>query len=135
MKKLLILLTFLPCFVVAQDTIKLPISVAKQIAVDLSECDSLVDILISVDNELTVTKEVVREKDNLLASANSNVLNLTKQVQVERDQKDYYKTLYATKKNDYEELSKHHRRHKALRNFIDITVGAAAAIVIYILAK
>lgn len=135
MKKLLFIALLLPCFASAQDTIKMPLSVAKQIAVELTECDSITDILLSIDAELTLTKEIVNQKDSLLTNANANVVNLTKQVNTEREQKESYQTLYAAKKTDYEALSEHHRRHKALRNFLDITVGAAAAIVIYLLAK
>lgn len=138
MRKLLILMLLVPCVAAAQtgtDTIKLPVRVAKEIAVELNQCDSIIDMLISIDAELAYTQQVSRQKDTLLANAYSNLMNASRQINNEREQKTAYKTAYADVKKSYDGLQVKYKKHKALRNFIDILAGAAAAIVIYVLAK
>ena len=149
MKKLLIILALtLPLLTKAQripvvdsvgnviyyieDTIKIPLSVAKQIAIDLSTCDSTREILNYVEQELDLTKQVLTYKDSLLTRATINVINLSKQLGNEQGQKDSYKLLYTNTKSDYESLAIKYRKHKALRNFVDIVVFLGAATIMYL---
>jgi hypothetical protein len=64
---LIILISLLPVLAKAQDTIKIPYSVAKQIAKDLVSCDSTKAILELTKEQLTLTENKVTLKDSIIA--------------------------------------------------------------------
>ena len=68
MKYVLTLLFCLPLFVKAQDTIKIPTPVARQIAKDLTTCDSLKDVHTLIVDQLKLTEDKVVLKDSIIDS-------------------------------------------------------------------
>ena len=68
MKYILTLLLCLPLLVKSQDTIKIPVPVARQIAKDLSICDSLKDVHALTVEQLTLTEDKVVLKDSIIGS-------------------------------------------------------------------
>jgi hypothetical protein len=64
---LIILISLLPVLAKAQDTIKLPFSVAKQVAKDLISGDSAKAILELTKEQLTLTENKVTLKDSIIA--------------------------------------------------------------------
>jgi len=69
MKQLIILIAFLlPVAIQAQDTIKIPAPVAKQIVLDLISGDSAKAELGLVQQQLTLTNKVVVLKDSIISS-------------------------------------------------------------------
>lgn len=134
------LLILLSGMVVAQtspssDTIKIPVAVAKQIAIDLTSYDSTKTVLNITQSELDLTKDQLAYKDSLLNNAVNNVAGLSNQLTNQQQQSDAYKQLYTVKKDDFNAVNDKLRKHKALRNFIDITGVVVLAIVAYIIAK
>jgi hypothetical protein len=69
MKKLLIILAFiLPVTTKSQDTIKIPILIAKSIAKELVVCDSTKAILDLTKQELSLTQNKVVIKDSIISN-------------------------------------------------------------------
>ena len=117
------------------DTIKLPFAVAKQIAIELVKYDSTKSLLSITQVELELSRELLVYKDSMLTNATINIVGLSRQLANQQQQTEAYKQLYTTKKEDYNTLSDKFRKHKALRNFIDITAFVAVGFVIYLIAK
>ena len=63
---LIILISLLPILAKAQDTIKIPTPVAKQIAKELVSCDSAKAILELTKEQLTLTENKVSLKDSII---------------------------------------------------------------------
>lgn len=68
MKYVLTLLLCLPMFIKAQDTIKIPTPVARQIAKDLTVCDSAKAVLDLTSKQLVLTEDKVVLKDSIISS-------------------------------------------------------------------
>ena len=139
MKNILILLTVLISITTkaqtATDTIRIPVTVAKQIAVDLTKCDSIKDIANLTQTELDLTKEQLLYRDSLLVNAATYIVTLGNQLINQQQQSDNYKQLYLQNKDDLNTVSTKFKKHKALRNFIDITGLLITGFVVYIIAK
>jgi hypothetical protein len=69
MKQLLIILAFiLPLVAKSQDTIKIPVPAARQIAKDLATCDSIKAVHELTKEQLILTKDKVILKDSIISS-------------------------------------------------------------------
>jgi len=69
MKQLLIILAFiLPLVAKSQDTIKIPVPAARQIAKDLATCDSIKAVHELTKEQLILTKDKVILKDNIISN-------------------------------------------------------------------
>jgi len=69
MKQLLIILAFiLPIIAKSQDTIKIPVPAARQIAKDLAICDSIKAVHELTKEQLILTKDKVILKDSIISS-------------------------------------------------------------------
>ena len=66
--KYLFILLFLPLFGKAQDTVKIPTPIAKQIAKELVSCDSLKAIHELTVEQLTLTESKVVLKDSIISN-------------------------------------------------------------------
>ena len=66
--KYLFILLFLPLFGKAQDTVKIPTPIAKQIAKELVSCDSLKAIHELTVKQLTLTESKVVLKDSIISN-------------------------------------------------------------------
>ena len=66
--KYLFILLFLPLFGKAQDTVKIPTPIAKQIAKELVSCDSLKAIHELTVEQLTLTENKVTLKDSIISN-------------------------------------------------------------------
>ena len=66
--KYLFILLFLPLFGKAQDTVKIPTPVAKQIARELVGCDSTKAVLELTKEQLTLTENKVVLKDSIISN-------------------------------------------------------------------
>ena len=66
--KYLFILLFLPLFGKAQDTVKIPTPIAKQIAKELVGCDSLKAIHELTKEQLTLTEQKVVLKDSIISN-------------------------------------------------------------------
>lgn len=117
------------------DTIKLPFAVAKQIAIELVKYDSTKSLLSITQVELELSRELLVYKDSMLTNATINIVGLSRQLANQQQQTEAYKQLYTTKKEDHNTLSDKFRKHKALRNFIDITAFIVVGFVMYLIAK
>ena len=67
MKQLFIRLLFVSTLTKAQDTIKIPTSIAKQIAKELIGCDSVKAVHELTKEQLTLTEQKVTLKDNIIS--------------------------------------------------------------------
>lgn len=139
MKKILLLVAVLISVTaraqINNDTVKIPFAVAKQIAIDLTSYDSTKSVLGVTQAELDLTKEQLVYKDSLLTNAVNNVAGLSKQLTNQQQQSDSYKQLYTQKKDDFEAVNTKLRKHRAFRNFMDVTLILGAGILMYIIAK
>ena len=139
MKKIILLLSVLACTAAkaqsSNDTIKIPLAVAKQIAIELVSCDSTKSVLDVTQAELSLVREQSGYKDILLTNAASSLTRLNNQLANQQQQTETYKELYTNKKEDYETLSTDFKNHKTLRNYIDIVASIGVAIIIYLIAK
>jgi len=68
MKYVLTLLLCLPMLIKAQDTIKIPTPIARQIAKDLTVCDSAKAVLDLTSKQLVLTEDKVVLKDSIISS-------------------------------------------------------------------
>ena len=68
MKQLLIILLFISTLTKAQDTIKIPTPVAKQIAKELVGCDSVKAVHDLIKDQLKLTEYKVTLKDSIISN-------------------------------------------------------------------
>ena len=110
----------------AQDeTICMPTKVAKLIAIDLTNCDSLREMYNLTIEEITLMEEQSKYKDSALNSAKVDITNLTKQVANEHDQKLNYVIWYNRLKEDNDKLIIKNRHRKTRRTILDILLMLA----------
>jgi hypothetical protein len=75
MKQLLIILVFiLPIVAKSQDTIKIPVPAARQIAKDLVTCDSIKAVHELTKEQLILTKDKVVLKDSIISLTQEKVV-------------------------------------------------------------
>lgn len=65
-KLLVILFAFVPAIVKSQDTVKIPVPIARQIVKDLTICDSAKSILELTTKQLILTEDKVVLKDSII---------------------------------------------------------------------
>lgn len=117
-----------------QDTIKIPVRVAKQIVKDLVTCDSNKAILDVTKEELVLTRTKVELKDSLLANAGSRIFNLQYQLTNQEAISNNYNKLFENTKQQYRDLAKDYKRYKAKSRFVKVvgTIGFGALLYLYI---
>lgn len=120
MKKLFVILYFLPIFASAQDTIKIPTRVAKQIVTELAECDSVKGELDFTQKELTLTKTTLATKNLLLTDAGLRITNYTDQLKAQKELTSSYRMLHDDLKIQYTSLLIDTKKRKVTRTWIDI---------------
>ena len=126
MKYVLALLLCLPLLVKSQDTIKVPIPAARQIAKDLTICDSVKAVHEFTVKQLTLTEDKVVLKDSIIKSYKQKcrmydtmLVNSEKKFQVQ--------------KRWTEDLHKENKGLKARLLYTKITMGAGIAFLGYLL--
>lgn len=106
------------------NSVCMPVEVARQVAADLITGDSAKAILSLTEKELDLSKEKLNYKDSLILTAKLKELNLNEQLRNEKLQKDGYKSLYDNAVAQYNALSKDYRRYKTKKKFTDILFTA-----------
>lgn len=117
-----------------QDTIKIPVGVAKQIVKDLVTCDSNKAILDVTKEELVLTRTKVELKDSLLANAGSRIFNLQHQLTNQEAISNNYNKLFEDTKQQYKNLAKEYKQYKVKSRFVKVvgTIGFGALLYLYI---
>jgi hypothetical protein len=129
MKQLLtILLLILAASSKAQDTIKIPVPAARQIAKDLTIYDSLKSIHTLVTKELTLTQDKVILKDSIISTF--------------KDKCMMYDTMLVNEKKKFEvqgkwvkDLRKENKSLKAKLLYTKISMGAIIGFLVCLLVK
>lgn len=112
----------------AEDTIKLPFSVAKKVARELVSCDSAKAILELTKEQLTFTENKVILKDSIIAN-HIKKEDVYKQVITNQDQKFQLQGQWVS------ELRSQNRKLKAKLTFMQIATTAFVAILTYIYVR
>lgn len=126
MKQLIILLSVIlfsfssKAQVSTDNSVCMPVEVAKQVAADLIVGDSAKAMLALTEKELDLSKEKLEYKDSLILTAKLKEINLMDQVRNERTQKEAYVSLYNDAKNQYANLSKTYKRYRTKKTFTDV---------------
>jgi len=102
------------------NSVCMPVEVAKQVAADLIVGDSAKAMLALTEKELDLSKEKLEYKDSLILTAKLKEINLMDQVRNERTQKEAYISLYNDAKNQYANLSKTYKRYRTKKTFTDV---------------
>lgn len=102
------------------NSVCMPVEVAKQVAADLIVGDSAKAMLALTEKELDLSKEKLEYKDSLILTAKLKEINLMDQVRNERTQKEAYVSLYNDAKNQYANLSKTYKRYRTKKTFTDV---------------
>ena len=128
MKYILTLLLCLPLLVKSQDTIKLPVPAARQIAKDLTICDSVKAVHELTVKQLTLTEDKVVLKDSIISSFKEKCI--------------MYDTMLANEQKKFEvqgrwveDLRKENKKLKVKVLYTKISMGAAIAFLGYLLIK
>jgi hypothetical protein len=103
-----------------QESVCMPVEIAKQVAQDLVIGDSAKAMLTVALDELDLTKEKLSFKDSLILNARLKELNLKDQIRICEEQNKNYNLLYEDAKKQYAVLAKKHKRLKAKKTFIEI---------------
>ena len=128
MKYILTLLLCLPLIAKSQDTIKIPVPIARQIAKDLTICDSVKAVHDLTKEQLTLTEGKVELKDSIIVSFREKCL--------------MYDTMIANEKKKFEvqgqwveDLRKMNKQLKAKLLYTKITLSAGIGFLAYLLLK
>lgn len=129
MKFLFIILLSLISFIIkAQDTIKIPTPIARQIAKDLTVCDSAKAVLDLTSKQLVLTEDKVVLKDSIISSFREKCL--------------MYDTMIANEKKKFEvqgrwveDLRKMNKQLKAKLLYTKITLSAGIGFLAYLLLR
>lgn len=135
MRKLILFIAILLSLgVKAQDTtvVCIPTATAKQIVKDLLSGDSAKAVLVSVEKELSVTKDLVSIQKVALDNCKTLNTNLGKQVSSETQQKNDYITMYQLCESQYKDLAKKYKWAK-VRSSLKSTIGIPVVITLGIL--
>jgi hypothetical protein len=114
MKKLLFILLLSPLFTLAQDTIKLPSPVAKQVVKDLVSYDSLKAVHTLTVEQLTLTEKKVEIQSNIIRAHEAKFILCEQRVEAEQGK-------YKVMDNWVKDLQKQNKRLKVKLRFIQIT--------------
>jgi hypothetical protein len=129
MKQLLIILAFiLPIVAKSQDTIHIPIPVAKSIARELVSCDSTKAILILTKEQLSLTENKVVLKDSIIVN-HVKKEDVYKQVITNQEQKFELQGQWVT------ELKSQNRKLKAKLTFMQAATTVFVAVLTYIYVR
>lgn len=112
----------------AEDTIKLPFSVAKKVARELVSCDSAKAILELTKEQLVFTENKVILKDSIIAN-HIKKEDVYKQVITNQDQKFELQGQWVS------ELRSQNRKLKAKLTFMQIATTAFVAVLTYIYVR
>lgn len=115
-----------------QDTIKIPVRVAKQIVKDLVSCDSTKAVLDLTKEELVLTRTKVELQDSLLANAGNRIINLQHQLTNQEQISNNYNQLFEDTKQQYNNLSKEFKRYKVRSRFIKVVGGVGLGALLYL---
>ena len=129
MKFLFIILLSLISFIIkAQDTIKIPTPIARQIAKDLTVCDSAKAVLDLTSKQLVLTEDKVVLKDSIISSFREKCL--------------MYDTMIANEKKKFEvqgrwveDLRKMNKQLKAKLLYTKITLSVGIGFLAYLLLR
>jgi hypothetical protein len=128
MKYILTLLLCLPLLVKSQDTIKLPVPAARQIAKDLTICDSVKAVHELTVKQLTLTEDKVVLKDSIISSFKEKCI--------------MYDTMLANEQKKFEvqgrwveDLRKENKKLRVKLLYTKISMSAVAIFLGYLLLK
>jgi hypothetical protein len=125
MKKLLFILLFCPLFTLAQDTIKLPTPIAKQVVKDLVSYDSLKAVHTLTIQQLTLTEQKVAVQDKIISSHVEKGIMYEQRIKNEQEK-------FVVQGKWIEDLRKQNKRLKVKLRFIQITGVAVGGILTYL---
>ena len=140
MKKLLFILLFCPLFVLSQspsydmngnvtyykqDTIKLPVLVAKQVVKDLVSYDSLKAVHTLTIQQLTLTEQKVAVQDKIISSHVEKGIMYEQRIKNEQEK-------FVVQGKWIEDLRKQNKRLKVKLRFIQITGVAVGGLLTYL---
>ena len=114
MKYFLIILVFLPLFTKAQDTIKIPSPVAKQIVKDLISGDSVKTELKLTNEQLTLLNQKISLKDSIISGHVQKGIMYEERIKNEQLKFD-------TQQKWVDQLRKDNKKLKIKLRFIQIT--------------
>ena len=130
MKQLLIILLFITTLTKAQDTIKIPTPVAKQIAKELVGCDSVKAIHELIKDQLKLTEYKVILKDSIISNYIQKDTMYEQRIKNEQDK-------FEIQGKFVKDLQKQNRRLKIKNIFTNtifgITIGGLVGGLTYIL--
>jgi hypothetical protein len=136
MKNLIILIGIILFGINAQaqpaKTICMPVKVAKQIAEELSICDSTKAVLVLSEKKIVKLKEKIEYKDSMILSYKMIEVNLTTQVENTEKQKKILGEIYIDSKQQYQKLAvkeRISRIHNKMKSIIGIPVIIVLAII------
>jgi hypothetical protein len=140
MKKLLFILLFCPLFVLSQspsydmngnvtyykqDTIKLPVLVAKQVVKDLVSYDSLKAVHALTIQQLTLTERKVDVQSNIIKAHEEKGIMYEQRIKNEQEK-------FVVQGKWIEDLRKQNKRLKVKLRFIQITGVAVGGLLTYL---
>jgi hypothetical protein len=136
MKNLIILIGIILFGINAQaqpgKTVCMPVKVAKQIAEELSVCDSTKAVLALSEQKIAKLKEKIEYKDSMILNYKMIEVNLTSQVENTEKQKKLLAMMYIDSKRQYQTLAvkeKISRVHNKIKSIIGIPVIVILAII------
>jgi hypothetical protein len=113
MKKLLFILLLSPLFTLAQDTIKLPTPVAKQVVKDLVSYDSLKAVHTLTVEQLSLTEKKVEVQSNIIKAHEAKFILCEQRVEAEQGK-------YQVMDNWVKDLQKQNKKLKVKYRFLQI---------------
>jgi hypothetical protein len=140
MKKLLFILLFCPLFVLSQspsydmngnvtyykqDTIKLPVLVAKQVVKDLVSYDSLKAVHALTIQQLTLTERKVDVQSNIIKAHEEKGIMYEQRIKNEQEK-------YTVQGKWVEDLRKQNKRLKVKLRFIQVAGAAVGGVLTYL---
>ena len=128
MKYILALLLCLPLIVKSQDTIKIPTPIARQIAKDLTVCDSSKAMLDLTSKQLILTEDKVVLKDSIISSFKQKCLMYDVMLINEQEK-------FKVQGKWVEDLRKMNKQLKSKLLYTKITLSAGIGFLAYLLLK
>jgi hypothetical protein len=134
MKNLIILIGIILFGITVQaqpKTVCMPIKVAKQIAEELSVCDSTQVVLILAEQKIVKLKEKIEYKDSMILNYKMIEVNLVNQVTNTQKQRDLTSLMFIDCRRQYNALAKKEkitRLKNKMKSIIGIPIVVALAI-------
>jgi hypothetical protein len=125
MKKLLFILLFYPLFTLAQDTIKLPTPIAKQVVKDLVSYDSLKAVHALTIQQLTLTEQKVAVQDKIISSHIEKGIMYEQRIKNEQEK-------YTVQGKWLEDLKKENKKLKVKVRFMQVAGAAVGGVLTYL---